>query len=100
MMDRINLGEPATIEYTVKEDGAVKDISSATKVELKFTQGAVEQIVDAQFATDGTDGKIKYVVTASVLDAVGVWEVRARITVPSAALPFGADPDTIRVEKW
>lgn len=98
-MDRINLGEQATITYTVTENGAVKDISAATMVELKFTQGAVEQIVTAQLATDGTDGKINYELTANDLDAVGVWEVRARVTVPGKR-PFGGDPDTIRVEEW
>lgn len=97
-MDTIYLGEPATIEFTVKEDGVVKDISAATKVELKFSQGAVEQVVTAEFATDGTDGAIQYVVTGDDLNSVGVWQVRARITTTNG--PFGSDPDTIRVEEW
>lgn len=97
-MDRINLGEPATIEFTVKEDGVVKDISAATVVELKFTQGETEQVVTAALKTDGTDGIIRYVVTANDLNAVGVWEVRARITTPNGI--FGADAEKILVQRW
>jgi len=97
-MKTINLGEPATIEFTVKEGGVAKNISEATVVELKFSRGETEKIVAAAHKTDGTDGVIRYVVTATDLNAVGVWKVSARITTAGGV--FGADPEKILVQRW
>jgi len=64
------------IRFTVKELGAVLDISAATAKKI-FLQKKDKTIitVDALFTTDGTDGKIEYITSGSdFLTPFGKWK--------------------------
>ena len=86
MSDDVGLHENdigAVIELTVKEpDGSVKDISSATTKQLKFTKSSgVGMNKDAVFTTDGTDGKIRYTTVDGDLTPPGTWFCRAYLVL-------------------
>lgn len=53
--------------------------STAREFELQRPDGTV-LTVTAVFVTDGSDGKLRYTVASGVLNAVGTWNVRAKIT--------------------
>ncbi len=61
-MVNIFQGEGKRLEFTIKEDGAVKDISSATSKKFRVVKhiGDSSYIInkDMTFSTDGTDGKV------------------------------------------
>lgn len=53
--------------------------STAREFELQKPDGTVVTVT-AVFVTDGTDGKLRYSVASGVLDVIGTWNVRAKIT--------------------
>jgi len=53
--------------------------STARQFELMKPDGTIVTKT-AVFVTDGSDGKLKYTVESGVLDALGTWSVRAKIT--------------------
>ena len=78
-----------TLTITIKENGQAVDISSATALVIKFDKPYGNGIFtkDAEFVTNGTDGKIKYVMEEGVLDEPGEWKVQALITLPAGIVP-------------
>ena len=77
----IYLGDIGTvIEVTVEEDGTAVDISAATSKQILFQHDETYNKVDADFTTDGTDGKIQYTLVDGDIDAAGRWLVQACIT--------------------
>lgn len=61
-----------------------EDISAATDLEMIFQTPQKSSITKtAVFTTDGTDGRIRYVVTASDLNSKGVWRVRGKYDIGS-----------------
>ena len=74
----LHLGDVGTIiRVTVMEDGEVVPIDSATVKKIKFTKPSGTIVLkDAEFTTDGTDGKLQYITLANDLDELEVWEAR------------------------
>jgi len=83
--DEIHVGDVGTVfEITVQDGGSVIDISSATTKDIIFEKPDRTNLTKTgSFTTDGTDGKIRYTTAADDLDAVGVWQIQAKIVMPS-----------------
>ena len=65
------------IEVTVKGGQNPIDISSATVKTFYFKKPSGKVLTkDAIFVTNGTDGKLKYVMVAGDLDEAGAWELQ------------------------
>lgn len=63
------------------QDGVAADISSATTKQILFEKPDPERTVlikAADWVTDGTDGKIEYVVVNGDLDLAGTWKIRGK----------------------
>ena len=71
----IKVGDWGTaIELTVQENGVAVDISGATTKTITFYKPDGTHVVKtAAFTTDGTDGKMRYTVTADELNQSGTW---------------------------
>ena len=82
MTDQFSINDLGVdLVIAITEDGAVVDISTATTLELVLKRpGGTEVTKTASFYTDGTDGKIKYQTLAGDIDAVGLWEMKAKVT--------------------
>lgn len=75
------------IERTIMERSATgvwaaKDVSAASAVVLRVrTPSGTLKNFDAEFTTDGTDGKVRYVTdSSSDLDEAGHWQAQFRLT--------------------
>lgn len=83
-MQEIRLGDVGTaIRGTIRdEDDAIVNISSAT-TKLFYLRKPSGTIVSktAVFTTDGTDGKMQYVLQSGDIDTVGRWEVEAYVVL-------------------
>lgn len=53
--------------------------STARQFELQKPDGSIVTVT-AVYVTDGSDGKLRYTVAAGILDVIGTWSVRAKIT--------------------
>lgn len=69
------------IEYTVLDtDGDALDISGATTKKLVFKKpNGVVITKDAEYVTDGADGKLQYASITGDLAPYGTWQVQAYI---------------------
>ena len=69
------------IEYTVLDTaGVALDISNATTKKLVFKKpNGVVITKDADYVTDGADGKLQYASTTGDLSPYGTWTVQAYI---------------------
>ena len=67
-------------KLTVQQDGTAVDISSFTTLEyiLRDADGN-ETTKIVSFDSDGTDGKLKYVILTGDIDSVGSWYVQMRL---------------------
>jgi hypothetical protein len=77
------------LRITVKEDGAVKDISgftTAKQLRLIKPDRTTETTVTATFTTDGTDGKLQYTIPSGFLTHKGHYRVQVLLTSGSAYL--------------
>jgi len=83
----IHMGDVGTVvELTVKDNGTVVDISTATALTIKFKKPSGTTVTQtAVFSTDGTDGKLKYTFQSGDLDETGTWEFQGNITSPSGS---------------
>lgn len=79
----IRVGDIGTIfEVTIKDDGVVVDISSASVKDLIFrAPDAAAVSKPADFKTNGSDGIIQYATTAGFLNIDGNWRIQALITL-------------------
>lgn len=65
------------IRVIVRENGNVKNISSASTLQIILTDPTFDKKTKtASFTTDGTDGAIEYTTVDGDFDEVGVWEVQ------------------------
>tara|TARA_A100001515_G_scaffold140044_1_gene135279 strand:+ start:1058 stop:1363 length:306 start_codon:yes stop_codon:yes gene_type:complete len=69
---------------TVKDNGSVVDISSASSLTIfiKKPNGTILTRTGT-LETDGTDGKMYYIVVAGDLDAAGVYKIQGRVVLTS-----------------
>lgn len=82
-VNEIHLNDVGTrLGVTVKEGGSVVDISGATATkQIKLYKPSGTTVTkDADFTTDGTDGKMEYVTVADDLDEVGVWRIQGYLS--------------------
>lgn len=71
------------LRITVKEDGAVKDISgftTAKQFRLIRPDKVELPLVTASFTSDGTDGKLQYTFPSGTLSKKGPWRVQVLLT--------------------
>jgi len=81
--DEIHKGDVGTVfEVTLKDGASIVDVSGASTKQIIFKKpngGTVEK--DADFVTDGQDGKLKYTTLADDLDVIGVWKLQAYVVI-------------------
>lgn len=66
--------------FTVKEDGQAVDISLATTTDLEITKPDTTKLQkNASFFTDGTDGKLVYVIESGDINIPGIYRIQAKI---------------------
>lgn len=72
----------------VDEQGAVIDISAGTTLEYMTKKPGSNGPVTmaASFVTDGTDGKLRHVVTAGEIDTIGMWQIQTHVVTSTAEL--------------
>jgi hypothetical protein len=93
----VHVGDVGTVfEVTVKEGSTVVDISTATVKSFvcRKPSGAVVTWT-AEFATNGTDGKLRYTTAEDDLDRAGDWRMQAYIEMPTGA--WHSDEATFKV---
>lgn len=74
----------STIELTIIDNGIIYDVSLATtkQIILKKPSGAV-LTKTALFSSDGSDGKIYYIIVSGDLDEAGTYDVQAKLILPT-----------------
>ena len=75
----------AVIEMTIKgNDGLAEDISTASTKQIKLTKPAGSNITkNAEFTTNGSDGKLRYTTIANDLNEHGTWGARVYLVLGS-----------------
>ena len=83
--NEIHKGDIGTVFVVTVQDGSsAVDVSGATTKQVLFRKPDGTVVAnDAEFTTDGTDGKIQYTSVADDLDTVGQWHIQARVTLPA-----------------
>ena len=72
------------IELQVTEDGSPLNVSGATDKQFIFKKPSLEILtVAASATTNGIDGKIQFVTVEGSLDEAGLWQVQAKVVLPS-----------------
>ena len=80
-------GQVITLTVLDTDTDTAEDISGFTTLQMVFRDPSYnETTVTAAFDSDGTDGKIKYTIAESLIDEVGWWAVRARLTTATQEL--------------
>lgn len=87
-VEEIHVGDIGTVfDVPLLEcDAPAEDIQQATVKKILFARPRPDAdvlIVDAEFATDGTDGVLRYVAQDGDLDRKGKWKIQARVELPS-----------------
>lgn len=100
MPGEIRVGDVGTVfEFTVKEEGVVKDVSAASVKNIIFLRpdGSV-LIRPLSFTTNGADGKVRYMTVAGDLSEAGDWHAQGQLTLPGGSwkttqTPFHVHPN-------
>ena len=67
---------------TIKDDGTVVDISSATSITMIFKKPDDEVVQKTGTLNgDGTDGKVYYTTIAGDLDEAGLYKLQAKVVL-------------------
>lgn len=82
----LNIG--ITFLVTVRDqDGNIVDLSAASLKNIILVKpDRTKMTKTADFYTDGSDGKIKYVSVANDLDVIGIWRIQAYVEVGAKKL--------------
>ncbi len=84
----IHVGDVGTIiRLTITEDDntTAVDVSLASVKKFYFQKPDGAKLNKAaEFNTDGTDGKLKYTITAGDIDTAGRWQVQAYVEIGAA----------------
>lgn len=72
-----------TIIVTVCDcNSAAIDISTADTKQIIFKKPSGANLTkDADFVTDGNDGKIQYIIQEGDIDEVGTWKIQGIVTI-------------------
>ena len=100
IVEEIHIGDIGTIfEITLMDDLAVVNVAPASEMLIMFTKPDGSKVINiAQLSGDGSDGKIRYVITSSTeLDQNGSWKIQANVTLPSGQ--WSSNIDRFRVYK-
>ena len=73
------------LEVTIMDGDDVVDVSGATSKKIILQAPSMSGSVskDADFVTDGSDGKIKYTTVADDLNETGDWAIQGKVTSAS-----------------
>jgi hypothetical protein len=85
MADEIHaLDEGTELRITVKDDGVIVDLSSASSLEflIRKPDGSLLTVV-ADLFTDGTDGILTYTTVSGDTDIAGLYKIQAKVTIGS-----------------
>ncbi len=84
-INEIHVGDIGTVfELTVMDGAAVVNISTATTKQIILKKpDLTKSTKTATFTTDGSDGKMRYVIVADDLDQSGDWQAQGKIIMPS-----------------
>lgn len=85
MASYIHEGDIGTkLLITIKDDGSVVDISSASSLSIFIKRPDGTMLTRAgTLETDGTDGKIYYIVVAGDLNDAGLYKIQAQVILTS-----------------
>jgi hypothetical protein len=86
-------------EITILDDEGAVDVSNSAIREMLFGRpvaGWFSRRVD--FATDGTDGKIRYKTRPGDLDRPGEWRLQGKVALPTFVDEFHTEMATFYVE--
>lgn len=85
MASQIHVGDVGTqLIMTVKDDGVVVDISSASTLDVIIKKPDGENYTKSgQLSTDGTDGKMYYTSVSGDFNAAGNYKLQGRVVLAS-----------------
>lgn len=67
---------------TIKDDGSVVDISSASSLSIFIKRPDGTMLTrTGTLETDGTDGKLYYIVVAGDLNSAGLYKIQAQVNL-------------------
>jgi hypothetical protein len=86
-MSDLHVQDTGTVfELTVVDAGVAIDLSQASAMTILFRKPSGELMVkDAEYVSDGADGKIQYITTQDDLDERGKWLLQGRVALPTGA---------------
>ena len=77
-----DVGTIIRLTITEDDDTTAINVSGATVKTFYFLKpDGTKENVDAEFDSDGTDGKLKYTTIAGDNDTVGRWQVQAYVEI-------------------
>jgi hypothetical protein len=77
-----DVGTIIRLTITEDDDTTAINVSGATVKTFYFLKpDGKKESVDAEFYSDGTDGKLKYTTIAGDIDTVGRWQVQAYVEI-------------------
>lgn len=84
-----DLGTTFLLTITEEDGTTAVDVSTATKLQMIFEDPAgVSTAKTAVSNTTGTDGKIKYVSEAGLIDVVGTWRIQGYVEFGSGTSKY------------
>ncbi len=77
----------ALVIKIVDQSNVAVDVSSAATIEFLFQKpdGTFVTVI-GEFATDGTDGRVRYVTEANDLDIPGTWKYQTHVVMGPVSL--------------
>lgn len=78
---------PVRLAFVVRDGGVAVDLSDPEVIEVEDKQVVIKlakhkRIVrDAEFETDGANGRFFYETVSGDMDRPGVWQVQGRVTI-------------------
>ena len=97
MVEEIHKDDIGTkIIVTMKDGTTAVDISTATTKQIIFEKSDGTVVAkDAAFDSDGTDGKIFYIIITDDLNLTGSWKMQGRVTMPTGTWRSNVDLFTV-----
>lgn len=96
--NEIHIGDIGTVfEVTLMDDEVIEPINAATLMEIVFVKPDKTKVINtAVFSSDGTDGKMRYVIANDTeLDQKGTWKIQGIVTFATGK--WSSDIDSFKV---